>query len=155
VLFLHTIKRKDLADAGIFAELKPETHRPDDPWTNFEGEPGAQFHEDIRPLSREITIGKFRYNGFYGTELENLLRRLGRDTIAISGVATNVCCGSTARDGAMRDFKVVFLSDCNAAFTSEEHESTLENFSKHFGLVMDSKTFMDRVRTDISKRKTG
>ncbi|MFQ5918212.1 MAG: cysteine hydrolase family protein, partial [Candidatus Binatia bacterium] len=155
VLFLHTIKRKDLADAGIFAELKPETHRPDDPWTNFEGAPGAEFHEGIRPLPGDITIGKFRYNGFYGTELENLLRRLGRDTIAISGVATNVCCGSTARDGAMRDFKVVFLSDCNAAFTSEEHESTLENFSKHFGLVMDSKTFMDRVRTDVSKRKTG
>ncbi len=155
VLFLHTIKRKDLADAGIFAELKPETHRPDDPWTNFAGAPGADFHESIRPLHSDITIGKFRYNGFYGTELENLLRRLGRDTIAISGVATNVCCGSTARDGAMRDFKVVFLSDCNAAFTSEEHESTLDNFSKHFGLVMDSKTFMDRVRSDVSQRKTG
>ena len=31
VLFLHTIKRKDLAESGIFADLKPETHRPDDP----------------------------------------------------------------------------------------------------------------------------
>ncbi len=155
VLFLHTIKRKDLAEAGIFADLKPETHRPDDPWSNFEGAPGADFHEVIRPLPSDITIGKFRYNGFYGTELENILRRLGRDTIAITGVATNVCCGSTARDGAMRDFKVIFLSDCNAAFTSEEHESTLENFSKHFGLVMDSKTFMDRARTSEIRRKVG
>lgn len=155
VLFLHTIKRKDLADAGIFADLKPETHRPDDSWSNFEGEPGADFHEGIRPLPSEIAIRKFRYNGFYGTELENILRRLGRDTIAISGVATNVCCGSTARDGAMRDFKVIFLSDCNAAFTSEEQESTLENFSKHFGLVMDSETFIDRARTSVSQRKVG
>jgi ureidoacrylate peracid hydrolase len=150
VIFLHTVKRKDLADAGVFADLKPETHQPDDPWSNFEGAPGADFHVSIQPLTSDITINKFRYNGFYGTQLENILRRLDCDTIAISGVATNVCCGSTARDGAMRDFKVIFLSDCNAAFTEAEHEATLENFAKHFGLVMDSKAFMDRIRTTMS-----
>lgn len=88
---------------------------------------------------------KFRYNGFYGTELENVLRRLGRDTLAIAGVATNVCCDSTARDGAMRDLKVILLSDCNAAASNEEHESALRDFRKHFGLVMDSKTLMARL----------
>jgi ureidoacrylate peracid hydrolase len=90
-------------------------------------------------------VKKFRYSGFYGTELENLLRALGRDTIAITGVATNVCCDSTARDGAMRDFKVLFLSDCSASFTREEQEATLRNFDKHFGVVMDSKTFMAKL----------
>ncbi|MDP6560454.1 MAG: cysteine hydrolase [Candidatus Binatia bacterium] len=155
VIFLHTIKRKDLAEAGIFADLKPETHRPDDPWSNFEEAPGAEFHDSIRPKPGEITINKFRYNGFYGTELENILRRLGCNTIAISGVATNVCCGSTARDGAMRDFKVLFLSDCNAAFTEEEHQGTLDNFAKHFGLVLDSKAFIDRVRSATDQRIAG
>ena len=77
--------------------------------------------------------------------MENLLRALGRDTIAIAGVATNVCCDSTARDGAMRDFKVVFLSDCNAAFSQEEQEATLKNFAKHFGVVMEARTFLERM----------
>jgi ureidoacrylate peracid hydrolase len=74
-----------------------------------------------------------------------LLRALGRDTIAIAGVATNVCCDSTARDGAMRDFKVLFLSDCNASFSQQEQEATLNNFDKHFGVVMDSQTLMAKM----------
>lgn len=145
VIYLYTTKRKDLADAGIFADLKPVTHRRDDPWSNFEGAKGAEFYESIKPLSEDIVIKKFRYSGFYGTELENLLRKLGRDTIAITGVATNVCCDSTARDGAMRDFKVIFLSDCNAAFSMEEQEATLKNFSKHFGIIMYCEDFIKRL----------
>lgn len=145
VIYLYTTKRKDLADVGVFADLKPESHRVDDPWSNFEGTPGAEIYEGLKPEPDDIVIKKFRYSGFYGTQLENILRKLGRDAIAISGAATNVCCDSTARDGAMRDFKVIFLSDCNAAFSSEEQEATLKNFSKHFGLVMDSQEFISRV----------
>jgi ureidoacrylate peracid hydrolase len=145
IVYLHTTKRKDLADVGIFADIKPHTHDADNEWSNFEGTPGAEIYEPLKPTDDDILVKKFRYNGFYGTQLENLLRALGRDTIAITGVATNVCCDSTARDGAMRDFKVVFLSDCSASFSQEEQDATLKNFEKHFGLVMDSRTFVDRI----------
>jgi ureidoacrylate peracid hydrolase len=145
VIYLHTTKRKDLADVGIFADIKPQTHDANDEWSNFEGTPGAEFYEPVKPAEGDLVVKKFRYSGFYGTQLENLLRALSRDTIAISGVATNVCCDSTARDGAMRDFKVLFLSDCNASFTQEEQEAALNNFDKHFGVVMDSKTLMAKM----------
>lgn len=145
VIYLHTTKRKDLADVGIFADIKPQTHDANDEWSNFEGSPGAEFYDPVKPTESDILVKKFRYSGFYGTQLENLLRALGRDTIAITGVATNVCCDSTARDGAMRDFKVLFLSDCNASFTQDEQEAALRNFDKHFGVVMDSKTLMAKL----------
>jgi nicotinamidase-related amidase len=145
VVYLHTTKREDLADAGIFADIKPQTHDADNEWSNFEGTPGAEIYEPLKPTQDDILVKKFRYSGFYGTQLENLLRALGRDTIAIAGVATNVCCDSTARDGAMRDFKVVFLSDCSASFSQEEQDGTLRNFAKHFGVVMDSRAFVDRI----------
>jgi len=145
VVYLHTTKRKDLADAGIFADIKPQTHDADDEWSNFEGSPGAELYEPVKPAAGDILVKKFRYSGFYGTQLENLLRALGRDTIAVAGVATNVCCDSTARDGAMRDFKVLFLSDCNASFSQQEQEATLNNFDKHFGVVMDSKRLMAKM----------
>lgn len=145
VFYLHTTKRRDLADVGIFADIKPQTHDPDDQWSNFENTPGAEFYELTKPTVEDIVVKKFRYSGFYGTQLENLLRALGRDTIAIIGVATNVCCDSTARDGAMRDFKVLFLSDCNASFSQEEQDATLRNFDKHFGVVMDSKALMAKL----------
>jgi nicotinamidase-related amidase len=145
VIYLHTTKRKDLADAGIFADIKPQTHDADDEWSNFEGSPGAEIYEPVKPSQADILVKKFRYSGFYGTQLENLLRALGRDTIAVTGVATNVCCDSTARDGAMRDFKVLFLSDCNASFSQEEQDATLKNFDKHFGVVMDSQTLVAKL----------
>jgi len=145
VFYLHTTKRRDLADVGIFADIKPQTHDADDEWSNFEGTIGAEFYEPVKPGADDVTVKKFRYSGFYGTQLENLLRAMGRDTIAITGVATNVCCDSTARDGAMRDFKVLFLSDCNASFSREEQEATLNNFDKHFGVVMDSKTLIAKL----------
>jgi nicotinamidase-related amidase len=145
VIYLHTTKRKDLADVGIFADIKPQTHNADDEWSNFEGSPGAEFYEPVKPTEGDLVVKKFRYSGFYGTQLENLLRALGRDIIAITGVATNVCCDCTARDGAIRDFKVLFLSDCNASFTREEQEATLNTFDKHFGVVMDSQTLMAKM----------
>lgn len=145
VIYLHTTKRRDLADAGIFADIKPQTHDADNQWSNFEGTAGAEFFEAVKPAESDIVVKKFRYSGFYGTQLESLLRALGRDTIAVAGVATNVCCDSTARDGAMRDFKVLFLSDCSASFSPEEQEATLRNFEKHFGVVTDAKTLMRRM----------
>ena len=149
VIYLHTTKRKDLADVGIFADIKPQTHDADDEWSNFEGSPGAEIYEPVKPAADDIVVKKFRYSGFYGTQLENLLRALGRDTIAITGVATNVCCDSTARDGAMRDFKVLFLSDCNASCTQEEQEATLKNFDKHFGVVTDSRALMAKLAGQV------
>jgi nicotinamidase-related amidase len=46
--------------------------------------------------------------------LELILRKRGIDTVIISGVATNVCCETTAREAAVRDFHVFFLSDGTA-----------------------------------------
>ena len=104
----------------------------------------ARKSTSLKPKQNDIVVKKFRYSGFYGTQLENLLRALGRDTIAITGVTTNVCCDSTARDGAMRYFKVVFLSDCSASFSPEAGRNP-KIFEKHFGPVMDSHTFVERI----------
>ena len=50
--------------------------------------PGVEFYEPVKSAEGDLVVKKFRYSGFYGTQLENLLRALGRDTIAITGVAT-------------------------------------------------------------------
>ena len=46
----------------------------------------------------------------------------------------------------MRDFKVLFLSDSTACFSDEEQAATLSNFDKHFGVVMDSATFREKLQ---------
>ena len=56
----------------------------------------------------------------------------------MTGVATNLCVESTARHGYMLDYHIVFLSDCTAAYSVEEHEGSLYNMRTHFGVVATS-----------------
>jgi nicotinamidase-related amidase len=39
------------------------------------------------------------------------LRSRGIDSVIITGIATNVCAETTAREANVRDFRVFFLSD--------------------------------------------
>jgi len=67
---------------------------------------------------KDLIVPKIRYSALIpgSSNLDRLLRYHGRDTVIIMGVATNVCCGTTARDAMMLDYKVIFVSDGNAAF---------------------------------------
>ena len=52
----------------------------------------------------------------HGTDLELILRSRGVDTIIVTGIATNVCCETSAREAAVRDFRVLFASDGTTTF---------------------------------------
>jgi ureidoacrylate peracid hydrolase len=75
----------------------------------------VEIYEGLKPHSGDLVVAKPRYSAFYGTDLEAILRSKGIDTLIISGTVTNVCCESTTRDAFSRDYKVIFLSDGNAA----------------------------------------
>jgi len=54
------------------------------------------------------------YSGFFGTDLDIILREWGVDTVIVSGTTTENCCHATARDAMFRNYRVVFLSDATA-----------------------------------------
>jgi ureidoacrylate peracid hydrolase len=104
----------------------------------FAGTWGAEFYE-IRPAPGEPIVNKHRYSGFVGTRLDNILRTYRRSSLIMTGVATNVCVESTARDGAFLDYHVVFMADATAANDGPAaHEATLENMRRHFGVVVST-----------------
>ena len=80
------------------------------------GTEGVEIFPDIAPQPGDYLVEKRRYSAFQNTDLELILRSKGIDTLIIGGVATNVCCESTAREAFFKDFKVIFLSDGNATF---------------------------------------
>ncbi len=108
---------------------------------------GVEIVEELKPREGDIVIEKQRYSAFYGTILERLLRRLGVETLILTGCATNVCVESTARDAHARDFDIIVLSDCTAAFDSEEDQkASLRIISRVFGRVMTSEEVIDALR---------
>lgn len=98
---------------------------------------GVDFCE-VKPLAGDIVVNKHRYSAFIGTDLDLILRSRGIKTLIMAGVATNVCVESTARDGFMHDYHIVFLEDCAATTDKELHASTLDNINRYFGQVASS-----------------
>ncbi len=98
---------------------------------------GIEFYE-VSPAEGDIIVNKHRYSAFINTRLDSVLRTLKVETLLMTGVATNVCVESTARDGYMMDYNILFVSDCCASFSKEAHAMTLQNIDKHFGVVSDS-----------------
>ncbi|GAA4801981.1 cysteine hydrolase [Actinomycetospora chlora] len=87
-----------------------------------EGSPTVDVVDALRPAAysdHEIYIPKSKYSPFYGTRLDTYLRNppfLGRNTIIVTGMATNFCCFCTSSDAFNRDYRVLFVDDLNCTF---------------------------------------
>lgn len=103
---------------------------------------GAELY-GVAPEPGEPVIVKPRYSGFYGTDLDALLRSRGIRTVVLVGVATNVCVEGTARDAYMRDYYVVVVSDCTAALEERFHQATLANIEANIGTVTTAGSLVD------------
>jgi ureidoacrylate peracid hydrolase len=91
---------------------------------------------DVQPS--DWIVDKTRFSAFVpgACDLHERLQSAGIDTLIITGTLTNCCCESTARDAMQRDYRVIFVSDGNAALTDAEHNATLVNMFTLFADVM-------------------
>ena len=94
------------------------------------------FLPEIRIETKDKILPKKRYSAFYETDLESFLRSKGIRDLVISGVMTNLCCETTARDAFMRDYRVFFLIDGTATGKGEHHLATLKNLGFGFAYLM-------------------
>lgn len=127
VIYTRHVHHPDCLDAGIMGWW----------WEGMclEGSPESEIHRDIAPLPNEKVIFKHRYSAFYNTDLETVLRCLKIEELVISGIMTNLCCESTARDAYYRDFKVFVLADGTGSINEEMHVASLLNLAFGFAFV--------------------
>lgn len=95
------------------------------------GTEGAEIIPELKVKLGDIVLPKRRFSAFFKTDLDITLRNYEIDTIAVTGVATEVCVLATALDGLCNDFYSVIISDCCATRRPEDHEATIAIFS-HF-----------------------
>jgi ureidoacrylate peracid hydrolase len=90
--------------------------------------------------AEDIIVEKNRFSAFIqgSSNLAEVLRARGIDTILITGTVTNVCCESTARDAMMLNFKTIMVTDGNAAVTDEDHNASLRAFYLMFGDIVST-----------------
>ena len=91
----------------------------------MEGTFGWEIVEGLTPLPDDTVLTKPRYDAFYGTPLEHLLRVWGVETLVICGTVANVCVLSTASSAALRWYDVVIPEDATSAFDPFDLQAAL------------------------------
>lgn len=105
-----------------------------------------KFLPEIKIEPTDTVLPKKRYSAFFETDLDRTLRSRGIQDVIISGVMTNLCCETTARDAFMRDYRVFFLVDGTATGRSELHLATLKNLGFGFAYLLTSDELLQMLK---------
>jgi nicotinamidase-related amidase len=89
------------------------------------GTPGYEFAQAFTPLDHELVVHKYRSSGFWGTNLDMLLRSNGIKVLVIGGCTTEGCVESTARDAMFNDYYVVIAEDCVGSDDEAQHNAAM------------------------------
>jgi ureidoacrylate peracid hydrolase len=104
------------------------------------GNSGHDIYPGLDVLPEDVLVWKRRYGAFVpgSSNLHAILQARGIETLIITGTASNVCCESTARDGMMLNYQVLFVSDANASFSDSLHNATLTALAHSFADIVST-----------------
>jgi nicotinamidase-related amidase len=106
-----------------------------------DGTPGAAVVDELNPHHSDRVVTHQRVGGFHDSELDQVLRGAGVDTVVFLGVATNASVEGTARAASDLGYRVVIVSDACSAATPEAHAASLESL----GLLAEIVTTEDLI----------
>jgi nicotinamidase-related amidase len=116
-----------------------------------EGTEGHKLHPDLAVKDGDVIAVKNRFSAFLPghTDLIDQLKARGIRNVVITGMLTNFCCETSARDAMMLDYRVVMVSDANAARFDEDHNVGFTTVYQSFGDVLSTDEVIDDlVRAD-------
>jgi biuret amidohydrolase len=105
------------------------------------GEPGHDIIAALAPVAGEPVVDKPGKGAFFATDLHELLRYRGIDTLIVCGVTTEVCVHTTVREANDRGYRCIVPGDCCASYFPEFHRAGLAMIKAQggiFGWISDS-----------------
>jgi nicotinamidase-related amidase len=90
-------------------------------------------------------LEKSQYDAFHGTGLEETLRERSVKRVVVTGVATHLCCETTARSAFVRGFEVTFPVDGTATYDEQHHLATLLNLTHGFATTTRVRDLIEAV----------
>lgn len=109
-----------------------DNHAPDDPEFRMfpphcvAGTEETQVVEELQAYSRSanaVLIPKDRYDGFYGTTLEQELTAFAPDEVVLTGVCTDICVLHTAEGLLNRGYRVLVPRACVETYDAPGHDA--------------------------------
>ena len=136
VVFLQHCNRKGKFDRKA-ASMRPNC---------IEGS-GGETIDPMLPVEEEkdYVIKKRRYSGFFGTDLDLVLRENGVKNVIIVGTKTNCCIRATITDAFYLDYDGYVVSDCVATNSETVNQVHLEDIDKYLGTVVTTEQLFDML----------
>ena len=105
---------------------------------------------ELKPQPGDDLIYKTRFSGFFETDLDARLKRLGVTHLIVTGCTTSICVDSTVRDAMFRDYLCILLADCmrepiGQGLRRSNHEASLLSIEMALGWISDSERFLRAV----------
>ncbi len=99
----------------------------------------AAVVDELKQKPQDIRVDKHRLSGFWGTQLDPILRNMGVNCLLFAGVNTDVCVMSTLQDAQFNGFGCVLVEDC-CGTTSPDFctRATVWQVENIYGFVSDS-----------------
>lgn len=161
-IYLKMAFRPDLSDAGSLTSPNRIKHLPFSVGSRVRSPNGADSRVLIRdtwntdivseliPHPEDIVLYKFRFSGFFQTELDTILKGLGITHLIFTGCTTSVCVESTIRDAMFRDYSPILLADCTGepigyGLPRSNHEASLLTIETLLGWVSNSAAFINAL----------
>lgn len=111
----------------------------------LQGSWDADILDELAPEPDDNVINKTRNSGFFKTSLENTLRERGVDHLILTGVGTDVCVETTARDAYQLDFAVTTVSDATGTCNESDHLAALHAL-RYFGGTASTSEVVEALR---------
>jgi nicotinamidase-related amidase len=137
VIYVHAL-------ANEFVHLPADAPSPR-PATPFPASASELVPEAGR-LPADPQIAKRQWGAFYGTNLEQQLRRRGIRTIILGGVATNIGVESTARAAFDQGYELVFAEDAMSSMSAEMHEFPFKYIFPRMGRVRSTEQIIAAIQ---------
>jgi len=118
-------------------------HAPDDPEFNMfpphciEGTAEAEVIPELAKYKGEV-IPKKTYSSFFGTSLEEKLKKLKPEKVIVCGVCTHICVLYAVADARIRGYEVEVPVDCVASFDEKAHHFALDYMENTLGAKLTS-----------------
>jgi maleamate amidohydrolase len=131
VLFTTVSYTEDeLARAAMFVAKAPAlaTLRPGSPWVEVDARLARKEDEPV--------LVKLFASAFFGTALDELLRRAGCDTVVVTGASTSGCVRATAVDALQHGYRVLVPREGVADRATDAHNASLVDIDAKYGDVI-------------------
>jgi len=112
------------------------------------------FGVEIDPLlpvdeEKDYVIPKRRYSGFFGTDLDLVLRENQVKNLIITGTKTNCCIRATVTDAFYLDYESYVIKECVTTNSEAVNRVHLEDIDKYLGHVIDIATLFAMLKNQL------